>query len=272
MADDTAGQQRHGDDQPDPVEPATIHRAIEVSPVDVVLGLGVRIAVVVWRASSPVRWVAGRVFAAAPPSVTVPLADRGQQLRVTVEQVARRVLVAVAPRVVRTVLDSLDLTALVRQHVDLDQLVAGVDVAAVVDRVDVAAVVDRVDLDAAARRLDLDAIVDRLDLDAVVGRVDLDGVARRIDLDAVAECLDLDRLVSRVDVAAVVARIDLVGLAEEVIAAIDLPEILRQSSGAVASEAIRGVRTGGVRADDAVAGFVDRVLRRDTRPNGRAPR
>jgi hypothetical protein len=231
--------------------------------VDVALGLGVQTAVFIWHASSPFRWATGRVLAAAPTSVTVPLADRGQQLRGAMEHVAGRVLVALTPKVVRSVLGSLDLNALVREHLDLDQLI---------NCVDVGAVVDRVDLDAAVSRLDLNAIVDRLDLDAVVRRIDVDAIVRRVDLDAVADRLDVDRVVARVDVSAVLDRVDLVGITEEVIAAIDLPEILRQSSGAVASEAIRGVRTGGVRADDAVAGFVDRMLRRGTGSNGQAAR
>jgi hypothetical protein len=49
---------------------------------------------------------------------------------------------------------------------------------------------------------------------------------------------------------------------DQVIDAIDLPEILRESTGSVASEAVRGVRADGVQADEAVARFVDRLLRR----------
>ncbi|MGW4487254.1 hypothetical protein ACWEOE_25830 [Amycolatopsis sp. NPDC004368] len=70
--------------------------------------------------------------------------------------------------------------------------------------------------------------------------------------------VDLDAVVAEVDVAAVVARLDFA----ELVAAMDLPEVMRQSTGTVAGEAIRGVRAAGVNADDAAARVVGRVLRR----------
>jgi hypothetical protein len=121
---------------------------------------------------------------------------------------------------------ALDLTELVRAHVDLDELAAAIDVDAVVARADVDAVVARTDLDAALDRLDLDAVVARVDLEAVLARLDLPAITR------------------------------------EVIDAIDLPEILRQSSRAVSSQAARSVRAEGMSADESVARFVDRILRR----------
>ncbi len=243
----------------------TTRRAEQVSAGDVLLGLGAGAATLAWRASAPVRWVSGIALAAAsaavPSSVTAALADRGRQVRGGIEVLTREVLLLVVPPVIRSVLATLDLTELVREHVDLDRVAAGLDVAAVIDRVDLDAVVSRVDLEAA---------VDRVDLDAVVRKVDLDAVVSRVDLDAVAGRLDLDPLVAKVNVQAVLDRVDLVRIAEEVITAIDLPEILRQSSGAVASEAVRGVRSGGMQADDAVTRFVDRLLRRGAGPTGSA--
>lgn len=47
-----------------------------------------------------------------------------------------------------------------------------------------------------------------------------------------------------------------------VVESVDLPEIVRQSSGTLASEAVQGVRAQTMQADDAVAHVVDRVLRR----------
>jgi hypothetical protein len=74
-----------------------------------------------------------------------------------------------------------------------------------------------------------------------------------------------------VDLDAAVTRIDLVGIAREVIAAIDLPEIVRDSTGALSSDAVRTVRAEGMQADDVMAGFVDRVLRRRPRPEPVVP-
>jgi hypothetical protein len=85
------------------------------------------------------------------------------------------------------------------------------------------------------------------------------GVLARLDIPAlVREFVDLDRLAAMLDVEAVIARVDLVGLTESIIDEIDLPEIIRESTGSVASETVRGVRMQGVSADDAV----DRVLER----------
>jgi hypothetical protein len=268
----------------------TVRRAGEVTAVDVLLGLGGGAATLAWRASAPLRWASGIALAAAsaavPSSVTVALADRGRRVRGTLDQLAQSVLLLVVPQVVRYVLATLDVAGLVRDYVDLDRIIAGLDVAAVVDRLDLDALIARVDLEAVLRRVDLnalvgrvdldgvlsqvdlDAVVGRLDLDGVVARVDLDAVVGRLDLDAIAARIDLDRLIERVDVQAVLAGIDLAGIAEEVIAAVDLPEIIRQSSGAVSSEAVRGVRSGGMQADDAVARFVDRLLRRGAGPAG----
>ena len=91
------------------------------------------------------------------------------------------------------------------------------------------------------------------------------GVVARVDLDAVAARVDPKPVVTRVDLDAAVARIDIVGIAREVIAAIDLPEIVRDSTGALSSDAVRTVRAEGAQADEVVAGFVDRVLRRRLR-------
>jgi hypothetical protein len=206
--------------------------------------------------------------------------DRGRHARGELERVGLVLVQLLVDRAMEIVLPLLDLTEAVRAHVDLDALVAAVDLDAVVRRidlntaaagldldalvatVDLDAVVGRVDLDAVVGRVDLDAVVGRVDLDAVVGRVDLDAVVRRVDLDAVVGLVDLDVVVGRVDLDAAIARVDLVGIAREVIAAIDLPEIVRDSTGALSSDAVRTIRAEGMHADDAVAGFVDRMLRR----------
>jgi hypothetical protein len=210
------------------------------------------------RGSPPDRWVTA-------------MAVRGEQVRAgldhAVGELCRRLLL----RAVEAALGVLDLTELARRHLDLDALAIGIDIDAVVSRADLDAVMSRVDLDAvvsrvnldgAVARVDLDAVVARVDLDAVVARVDLDAVASRIDLDAIAKRVDPDVVIARVDVDAALARLDLAAIARQVIDAVDLPEILRQSTGTVASEAVRGVRAEGMNADEAVARFVGRLLRR----------
>jgi hypothetical protein len=168
-----------------------------------------------------------------------------------------RVLDMAVPAVLDEVLRRVDLTGTVRRYVDLDALVSGVDLDAAAARLDVDAVAGRLDVDAVAARLDVEAVVDRLDLTRIVReRVDLDGLVAGVDVDAVAARLDIDQ---------VIARIDLVGLAEDVIAAIDLPEIIRESSASVASDTVRGARMQGISADEAVGRAVDRLRHRRVR-------
>ena len=58
----------------------------------------------------------------------------------------------------------------------------------------------------------------------------------------------------------------MVGLANEVIDGVDLPAIIRESTSSVTADVMTDVRTQGERADDFVAGLVDRVLGRDQEP------
>src|SRR3712207_4917890 len=235
-----------------------------------------------------------RVLARLPFSRTgvVRRAVHGPVLRALTHpaSAAVRVLAAAAdelvPDAARAVLARVDVPGLVRDFVDLDRLaemldvdtvVARLDLDALVDKVDVSRVVDRVDLDAIAARLDLDALVDKVDVSRVVDRVDLDAIAARLDLDAlvdkvdvsrVVDRVDLDHAVDRVDIDRVIARADVAGLARYVVEEIDLPGLLRDSTGSVTGEVVRGVRHQGVDADHAVERVVDRLLHRSGRRTG----
>src|SRR5215218_4867113 len=192
-----------------------------------------------------------------PARVVEAFANRGHVARTSASDDLNRIIAAVVPPVVDEVLDSLDLTSLVRERVDIDALVSTVDVAAIIDRLDVDEIVREVDIDGIVRQVDIDAIVSKVDIDAIVRQVDIDGIvrqvdinaivsevdidaiAKRIDVDAIVERIDIDNVVSRVDVDAIVRRLDLVGIAEEIVNGIDLPEIIRQSTGSMASDVVR---------------------------------
>ena len=233
-----------------------------------------------------------------PARVVEAFADRGHLARTSASDDLNRIIAAVVPRVVDEVLDSLDLTALVRQRVDIDALVSTVDIAAIVDRmdideivskididgilrqvdvdaivakvdidavvrqVDVNAIARQVDVDAIVRQVDIDAIARQIDIDAIVSQVDIDAIAKRIDIDAIAERIEVDAIVSRVDLDAIMQRLDVVGIAEEVVNGIDLPEIIRQSTGSMASDVVRDVRMESIEADMAIARLIDRIIRR----------
>ena len=66
------------------------------------------------------------------------------------------------------------------------------------------------------------------------------------------------------------AQIDLIGIAQKIVDGIDLPGIIRDSTGSLASEAVHGVRVQGQQADDAVGQLVGRGVPPPRCP-GRAP-
>jgi len=74
-------------------------------------------------------------------------------------------------------------------------------------------------------------------------------------VELVLDELDINALVRR--------RVDLIGLADEVVAGIDLPAIIRESTSSVTADVMSDVRSGGERTDDAVSGLFDRILGRD---------
>ncbi len=237
-----------------------IEREAPLHPIDVAVGVSAGAldlaAGVARRASAVLQPVTGMVLRPRllprqlhPGQWLEAISQEGEARRAAVRVDVSRRLDQLVPVVLAEVLRRAHLTELLLRFVDLDRVVAAVDldaaaaqldVSAVVERVDIDPIVDRVDLDAAARRLDLDAVLDRLDLTSVV--------LKRVDLDAL--------------VRAILDRIDLVALAAEVIEGVDLPEIIRESTGSLASDTVRGVRMQGIVADEAVGRAVDRLLLR----------
>jgi hypothetical protein len=185
----------------------------------------------------------------SPGAVLEAIAERGQRERIALERRAIALMQAIAPVVLDLVLDAVDLTAVMVDRVDLDVIAAKLNLDEIVDRVPISRVIDRVDLDSIADRLDLDRAVKRLDVNAVIATADVDSV------------------VSRVDVEAILGRLDLVAIVRSVLDQLDLPEIIRQSTGAVASSGVRGVRVRSLEADQKVSRTVDRLLPRRRPPS-----
>ena len=193
---------------------------------------------------------------------TGELKARGRSERHHAAAALSRLIDQLLPRVAEAVLARVDATELVLRHVDLDTIIENVQLDAVVARVDLQAVIDRVDVDAIVARADLQAVIDRVDVDAIVARADIEAVLDRVDV---------DQVMSRADLDAVIARIDLIRLAEYVVEGIDLPGIIRSSTGSMASEGLLEVRRQGIRADERVAHAVDRLLRRSDRAPATSP-
>jgi hypothetical protein len=214
--------------------------------------LGQRLAVL----TRPVRRsVTTRAVAACPPRAQDGLrtiAARGKGAREELGRAAGRLLDVLVPYVVAELLSRVDLTDVVVDHVDVDRILL------------------RVDLDAAASRLDLNALVKELDVDAVISRVDLmEVVQESLDLDAVVAGVDIDAAAARLDIDAVIGRVNLAALARDVIAELDLPEIIRESTGSMASDTVRGVRMQSISGDEALGRIIDRLSMRRSR-RGRA--
>lgn len=193
------------------------------------------------RAFHAVSSVAGPPTAAlldaVVPSATKAVVERMSITTVVIDNVDLRAIVVQA-------LDRLDLTEIVLQRVDLRRVVE-----AALDSIDITEIVlQRVDL----QRV-VDAALDELDLTALV-----------------QERVDIDALVATVDMNAVIDQLPIIDIAEYVIEMVDLPAIIRQSTGGVATDAIDAARMRSYATDLAIARIVDRVLPRRGR-NLQAP-
>ncbi|MGH2825694.1 MAG: hypothetical protein ACRDKF_01845 [Actinomycetota bacterium] len=89
-------------------------------------------------------------------------------------------------------------------------------------------------------------------------------VLDRIDLtQLVIERVDVNRIIEeRVDIDGVIERTDVIGVARDVVRQLDLPEIIRESSGTMGTETVEGLRLRGMDADRSLSRLVDRVLNR----------
>ena len=86
----------------------------------------------------------------------------------------------------------------------------------------------------------------------VVSRLDLTSlVIRHVDIDGVISAVDLD---------AAVAQVDLIPVVEQVLAEIDLPAIIRDSTGSITAETVRGARMTGITVDEAISQAIQRRL------------
>ncbi len=107
---------------------------------------------------------------------------------------------------------------------------------------------------------------------AILDKLDLTQIAiDHLDIDRILDSVDLDAVIERVDLNAAIHRVDLAAIATEVIGEIDLPELIRESTGAVTSETVRAVRMRSAEADLFMGRIIDRLLMRksaDDEPEG----
>lgn len=104
----------------------------------------------------------------------------------------------------------------------------------------------------------VNGVVRELDVNAIVEQVDIDDLLKRVDIDAIVQRVDIDALLERVDIDGIVKRVDLQAL----MADIGLEDIVRQSTGVLASDSVKLVRVRTMNGDVLLSRFVDRLLHR----------
>jgi hypothetical protein len=119
----------------------------------------------------------------------------------------------------------------------------------VVSALDVNGLVARVDLNAMLGGVDIDTVLTKVDVNALLNRVDLDDLFRHVDVGAVLDRVDVNDLVKRIDMAALV---------EET----DLGAVIARCSGGAVSEALDELRSQVVGLDRFIDRWVSRLLRR----------
>lgn len=146
------------------------------------------------------------------------------------------------------------------------------DVASAVEtelRYRIAELARRGDLERRRQAAQVSELLDRmvpLIVAEVVERIDLTRlVTENVDIDAIAARIDVNAIADRVDIDAIADRIDLADITDQVLDEIDLPEVIRASTGSLANNVVVGVRKRGIEADNVVAGVVDRLLGRERR-------
>ena len=101
-------------------------------------------------------------------------------------------------RAADAVMDQLDTTSLVLEHVDIQRIAETVDINPLVDRLDMQRLTDRIDIDALVARLDIDAVISRVDVAAiaadVIDQLDLPQLIRETTVDATSESVRSVRL------------------------------------------------------------------------------
>jgi hypothetical protein len=201
----------------------------------------------------PLRQTEGRLEA---------LDARWREQRPRDEEAAASFLRLLIPQVVDATLDQIDLNELVAERVEVDKIVERMDLDGVIARLDLDAIVERLDIDRILERIDLRAVVDRVPVDDIVSRLDIDAIVAGVDIDRVVSRVDVQAIADRIDLQALVARLDLATIANEVIAEIELTQIIQEAMGSMTNETVGGIRVQSMNADRAIARIVGRVLGR----------
>jgi hypothetical protein len=94
-------------------------------------------------------------------------------------------------RAADALMEQLDTTDLVLEHVDIQRIAETVDINPLVDRLDMDRLADRIDMDALVARLDIEALIGRLDVAAIAAEVieqlDIPDLIREVTAETTSE-------------------------------------------------------------------------------------
>jgi uncharacterized RDD family membrane protein YckC len=138
---------------------------------------------------------------------------------------------------------------------------------AVVDIVDPEKIVEQIDVNALMERVDINDLLDRVDVSQLMDRVDVNDLLDRVDVNQLMDRVDVDALLDRVDVNHLMDRIDVKSLTDRA----GIPDIVAESTGALAGSAMDVVRRQIVSLDQIIGQFTYQVTGRDPRTRPVAP-
>lgn len=98
----------------------------------------------------------------------------------------------------------------------------------------------------------LDAVVPRI-TSAIVSRVDITQI--------VVDHVDVNKIAAQVELEPIIDRVPITDIADYVVKEIDLPEVIRGSTGGLADQVLQALRFKAIAGDDEVERLVDRLLR-----------
>ncbi len=90
----------------------------------------------------------------------------------------------------------------------------------------------------------------------------LERVVEILPIDALLARVDLNAMMARVDLNALLARVDVAELVGEVLAGVEIGDLIHDSTNSIASDVRDTVRSGAASADGRMARIIDRVVRR----------
>ena len=138
---------------------------------------------------------------------------------------------------------------------------------AVVDIVDPEKIVEQIDVNALMERVDINELLSRVDVDDLMDRVDVNELLDRVDIDHLMDRVDVNALLDRVDVNHLMDRVDVKSLTDRA----GIPDIVAESTGALAGSAMDVVRRLIVSLDQIVGRFTYNLTGHDSQTRPVAP-